>query len=219
MAILTWPRLFTPSSNDAVASLWWEAEALELLRTTSLPKVEQICSLIPFSSPKKAIEVLKQRSDVHILYGEDDMVPPHCPLVIRARESTHPACLSPWDWDQQPLMKGSAEHIAAQLHRIVWRAICHVPPIDLIRKALGRQAPSVTSLFCGAQDVSDQFKRRLADFDKPKAIFIKVSKVSEQAISSQNEPVLTIADTEVKGTSNGVLDHCQRPWRLPRASV
>ena len=173
---------------------WWEPEALrELVTTTDLGDVGNICSLIPFADEKLLIARLAARPDLDTLFvlycRSHHLVEQRADLstltdgfkaneiwrVLRFPSSSKAA----WDWNLQPPLTRDAQEIAHLLHTAVSRAVFRVPLCSWVRYALGYKAVVVDSFLASLCDFRDGIQRAVQESPTTKHTYVNVAKVSK----------------------------------------
>lgn len=185
---------YRASSEDVIASRWWEAKAQKMLMTTTnTDKVKVICSLLPVENEEITIRLLKARPDLDTLFAL------HCGDQDPSKERADPLALtvdfkanelwrkfkmprgygeSPWDWNWQSPLLGTASEIADKFHAAVCRAVFRIPFLDFVKWALGSDALFVGSLFNTVCDVCDRLQSEIASIPGRKNVYVEVEKVS-----------------------------------------
>lgn len=104
------------SQEKVIASKWWEAKAQEMLKTTTtIGKLDVICSLLPVEDEKTAIRLLRARPDLDTLFAlncryqdlskEQRADPSTLTVDFKANELWRNFRMppeygeSPWDWN------------------------------------------------------------------------------------------------------------------------
>ncbi|KAL5325340.1 hypothetical protein ACEPPN_006465 [Leptodophora sp. 'Broadleaf-Isolate-01'] len=210
------------SLKNTIASKWWEAKARKMLRTTTIDKVEFICSLLPLEHEKTVIKSLKARPDLDTIFAR------HCRNQDLSKEQrANPSTLtvdfkanelwrllqmpleyseSPWDWNWRLPLEGGPSEIAAEYHTTVCQAIFRIPFSDFVKHALGytTKARFLENLLAAVCDIRDRLRTEFVDRPYIKEIYINVEKALEQRhhplvhwilASSLQHPVIALYDT------------------------
>jgi len=177
-----------------MVSKWWESKAQQSLVTTTDPsKVKAICSLLPFDNEEAAIQLLKARPDLDLLFAlncsyqdvsaEQQTDPSNLTINFKANKLWRVLRMpedfgeSPWDWNWNPPYSGTASQIADEFHAVVCRAVFRIPFFDLVKMALGCDALFVRSLFTAVSDVRDKLKNEILNVPGIRDLYIEVEKV------------------------------------------
>lgn len=131
------------SRENVITSKWWEAKAQKMLMTTTVGKVEVVCSLLPLEDERTVIELLKARPDIDTLFvlhcrdrglsKEKCADPSDLTVDSKANEVWQKLRMSlrygksPWDWNWQPRLSGTASKIANEFHTAFCRAVFQIP--------------------------------------------------------------------------------------------
>ncbi|RDL30198.1 Uncharacterized protein BP5553_10476 [Venustampulla echinocandica] len=187
------------SESSRVETRWWEVKAQQKLRTTtSIGKVEVLCSLVPGVHQATMIRYLKERPDLDTLFAlhcgrqspstKQHADPSSLTVEMKASELWHAIrtplgySRSPWDWNWQPPLTGAPSEIATEFHVAVCRAIFRVPFFDFVKCALGYSTEErfVGSLLNAVCDVRDGLRRAFRDRPGTQDLYNKVEEVLKQ---------------------------------------